>query len=164
MADKIVKIYGDARFLPRHDTLENWQRKNPILLEAEPSYVIDGEDGKKIKFGDGVTPWNDLPYLSSNINNGGDITVDQTYSPTSKNAQSGKAVAEAVAKSGGGTTDYELLDNKPQINGIELNGNLTAEELSLVDKATFDNNIGNIETALDNIIAIQNELIGGDAV
>ena len=69
MADKIVKIYGDARFLPRHDTLENWQTKNPILLEAEPSYVIDGEDGKKIKFGDGVTPWNDLPYLSSNINN-----------------------------------------------------------------------------------------------
>ena len=69
MADKIVKIYGDARFLPRRDTLENWQTKNPILLEAEPSYVIDGEDGKKIKFGDGVTPWNDLPYLSSNINN-----------------------------------------------------------------------------------------------
>lgn len=97
MADKIVKIYGDARFLPRHDTLENWQRKNPILLEAEPSYIIDGEDGKKIKFGDGVTPWNDLPYLSSNINNGGDITVDQTYNPDSENAQSGKAVAEAVA-------------------------------------------------------------------
>ena len=97
MADKIVKIYGDARFLPRHDTLENWQTKNPILLEAEPSYVIDGEDGKKIKFGDGVTPWNDLPYLSSNINNSGDITVDQTYAPTSENAQSGKAVAEAIA-------------------------------------------------------------------
>ena len=96
MADKIVKIYGDARFLPRHDTLENWQRKNPILLEAEPSYVIDGEDGKKIKFGDGVTPWNDLPYLSSNINNGGDITVDQSYNPESENAQSGKAVAEAL--------------------------------------------------------------------
>ena len=30
MADKIVKIYGDARFLPRRDTLENWQTKNPI--------------------------------------------------------------------------------------------------------------------------------------
>lgn len=91
MADKVVKIYGDARFLPRHDTLENWQTKNPILLEAEPSYVIDDEDGKKIKFGDGVTPWNDLPYFPSSVE------VDQTYSPTSENAQSGKAVAEAVA-------------------------------------------------------------------
>ena len=91
MADKIVKIYGDARFLPRHDTLENWQTKNPILLEAEPSYVIDGEDGKKIKFGDGVTPWNDLPYFPSSAE------VDQTYTPESENAQSGKAVAEAVA-------------------------------------------------------------------
>ena len=115
MADKIVKIYGDARFLPRHDTLENWQTKNPILLGAEPSYVIDGEDGKKIKFGDGVTPWNDLPYLSSNINNGGDITVDQTYSPTSKNAQSGKAVAEAISEA---LMDYD--HNFSEIKGLNV--------------------------------------------
>ena len=115
MADKIVKIYGDARFLPRHDTLENWQRKNPILLEAEPSYVIDGEDGKKIKFGDGVTPWNDLPYLSSNINNGGDITVDQTYNPDSENAQSGKAVAEAISEA---LMDYD--HNFSEIKGLNV--------------------------------------------
>ena len=115
MADKIVKIYGDARFLPRHDTLENWQTKNPILLEAEPSYVIDGEDGKKIKFGDGVTLWNDLPYLSSNINNGGDITIDQTYSPTSENAQSGKAVAEAISEA---LMDYGY--NFSEIKGLNV--------------------------------------------
>ena len=47
------------------------------------------------------------------------IVVDQTYSPTSENAQSGVAIA-----------------------GV----------------------IGDIETALDNIIAIQNSLIGGDGV
>ena len=45
--------------------------------------------------------------------------IDQTYNPESENAQSGKAVAEAL---------------------------------------------GNIETALDNIIAIQNSLIGGGNV
>lgn len=105
MADKIVKIYGDARFIPRHDTLENWQTKNPVLLQAEPSYVIDGKDGEKIKFGDGVTPWDELPYLSSSINNGGDITVDQTYNPESENAQSGKAVFEAIA------TEIERVNN-----------------------------------------------------
>ena len=126
MADKIVKIYGDARLLPRHDTLENWQTKNPILLEAEPSYVIDGEDGKKIKFGDGVTPWNDLPYLSSNINNGGDITVDQTYAPTSENAQSGKAVAEAVSDKQDSLvsgTNIKTINNQ----SILGSGNITIE-------------------------------------
>ena len=154
MADKIVKIYGDARFLPRHDTLENWQTKNPILLEAEPSYVIDGEDGKKIKFGDGVTPWNDLPYLSSNINNGGDITVDQTYNPDSENAQSGKAVAEAVAKSGGGTTDYEQLENLPEINGVELLGNKSLTDLGIdipAKTSELENDSGFIDdTAFEN--------------
>ena len=109
MADKIVKIYGDARFLPRHDTLENWQTKNPILLEAEPSYVIDDEDGKKIKFGDGVTPWNDLPYFPSSVE------VDQTYTPTSPNAQSGIATAEAVGVAND-YTDKAIKSSKTYAN------------------------------------------------
>lgn len=32
---------------------------------------------------------------------------------------------------GGGTTDYDDLDNKPQINSITLTGNKTASNLSL---------------------------------
>ncbi len=50
---------------------------------------------------------------------GKDAVIDQTYNPESENAQSGRAVAEAI---------------------------------------------GNIDLALDNIIAIQNSLIGGDNV
>ena len=73
MADDIRRLYGNARFVLRKDSLENWQTKNPVLLEGEPSYVTDGEDNKKIKIGDGVTPWNDLPYFSSGAIN------DQTY-------------------------------------------------------------------------------------
>lgn len=94
MADDIRKLYGDARFVLRKDSLENWQTKNPVLLEGEPSYVTDGEDGKKIKFGDGITPWNDLDYFSA----AADVEVDQTYNPESENAQSGKAVAEGISK------------------------------------------------------------------
>lgn len=65
-----------------------------------------------------------------NIETGGGGTVDQTYDPTSENAQSGKAVAEAITQT-----------------------------------------VGDIETALDtiiaeqeSIIAIQNALIGGGNV
>lgn len=32
----------------------------------------------------------------------------------------------------GGTTDYEELDNKPQIEGVTLIGNKTFEELTLI--------------------------------
>ena len=54
---------------------------------------------------------------------GGSVTVDQEYNPESKNAQSGIAVAQAIA-----------------------------------------NSLGVVEIALDNIIAIQNTFIGGEAV
>lgn len=54
------------------------------------------------------------------------IIVDQTYNSTSANAQSGKAVAEAIAE--------------------------------------VDEKVGDIDTTLDNIIAMQNSYIGGDSV
>lgn len=70
MANEKKKIYVDARFKPMSDTLKNWQSKNPILLSGEPGVVIglnkagDGlvNETERIKFGDGVMPWNDLPW------------------------------------------------------------------------------------------------------
>lgn len=38
---------------------------------------------------------------------------------------------------GGGTTDYTKLSNKPQINGVELNGNKTAQDLNLQPKGDY---------------------------
>ena len=190
---EIVKILAAARFKPRSDTLANWESKNPILLSGEPGVVIDGTETNKIKFGDGVTPWNELGWwkgpkgdpftyadftpeqldlLKGEKGDKGDIgergpqgiqgiqgekgdkgdrgetgaqgpkgedgkdgtngidgkdgytpqkgvdyftdediaglnipSVDQTYSPDSENAQSGKAVAEAV------TTEQKRADN-----------------------------------------------------
>lgn len=43
---------------------------------------------------------------------------------------------DAIAKGGGGTSDYTDLTNKPQINGVTLSGNKTASDIgcaSLVD-------------------------------
>ncbi len=38
----------------------------------------------------------------------------------------------------GGTSDYSELSNKPQINGVELNGNKTSDELGInAEKLTF---------------------------
>ena len=35
------------------------------------------------------------------------------------------------SKQGGGTTNYEELSNKPSINGVTLQGNLTSADLNL---------------------------------
>ena len=35
---------------------------------------------------------------------------------------------------GGGTTNYNDLENKPQINGVELSGNVTSEDLGIIAK------------------------------
>ena len=37
-----------------------------------------------------------------------------------------------------GISDYEDLTNKPQINGTELSGNKSAEDLGLVDAEDFE--------------------------
>ena len=78
----------------------------------EISFYADYRSGETVYgISSYATTFTTRDYLSSKI--------DQTYNPESSNAQSGKAVAEAI---------------------------------------------GNIETVLDNIIAIQNTLIGGGSV
>lgn len=57
MADRVIQ---------RNDTADNWQSVNPVLATGEIGIVIDGAKGYKI--GDGVTPWNDLPYPANPTN------------------------------------------------------------------------------------------------
>lgn len=48
-----------------------------------------------------------------------------------------KAAIEAGGGGGGGgTTNYNLLQNKPQVNGVTLSGNKTAEDLGLENSLT----------------------------
>ena len=115
MADK---IFLNARYAFRSDTFNNWQNSNPILEKGEPAVVTDGIDGEWLKIGDGVTPFNSLEWKKgpkgeqglqgikgdkgekgergADGKDGKGAVIDQVYSSTSENAQSGKAVAEAV--------------------------------------------------------------------
>lgn len=90
--------------------------ENRVLIIIEPN----GDMVQRVK-----SRINELQEEIANIQTGGggSITVDQTYNPESKNAQSGIAVAQAINSA-----------------------------------------VGDIETALDNIIAIQENLIGGGSV
>jgi len=47
----------------RRDLASSWSVINPILAQGEPGAELDTG---KMKLGDGATPWNQLPYTSSN--------------------------------------------------------------------------------------------------
>lgn len=61
----------NTKLIIRNDTTENWKaNEDVILMKAEPGIEFAAnKDGEtiKIKIGDGITKWKDLPYF-------GDIT------------------------------------------------------------------------------------------
>ena len=56
MAEKTL----NTRIVLRNDTAQNWLTANPVLLKGEAGYETDTN---KLKFGDGTTHYNDLPYF-----------------------------------------------------------------------------------------------------
>ena len=47
-------------FKLKRGTATRWEEINPILAQGEPGFVYDSH---RLKIGDGITPWNDLPYI-----------------------------------------------------------------------------------------------------
>ena len=55
-------IYLNGQIAYREDILSNWEAENPVPEKGEPAIIRDGTNGRWLKIGDGVTPFNDLPY------------------------------------------------------------------------------------------------------
>lgn len=131
---------------------------------------------------------------------GKDAITDQTYNPESENAQSGKAVADAMAYKQDAFAGVTISDGNVTVTsngddtiafvgkrlvlrgeerGLGLssgNGEITLDGCKLsylaspiqphqaTNKEYVDGLVGDIETALDTIISIQENLIGGGSV
>src|SRR5262245_25979406 len=57
---------ANARIQIRRGNADFWEDENPILFPGEPGYEKDTgrtKTGGRMKIGDGVTPWKDLPYF-----------------------------------------------------------------------------------------------------
>lgn len=50
----------NTTFKLKRGTAARWAEVNPILAQGEPGFVYDKN---QLKIGDGVTPWNDLPFI-----------------------------------------------------------------------------------------------------
>lgn len=58
-------------FRLKRGTRARWEEVNPILQQGEPGFILDEN---RLKIGDGITPWNNLPYLGeSNVFSGANI-------------------------------------------------------------------------------------------
>lgn len=64
----------------RRDTAANWATDNPVLKLGETGWVSDSTP-VRVKFGDGVTAWNDLPYAidAGVVTQGQFVSTDGSY-------------------------------------------------------------------------------------
>ena len=75
--------YLKLRIVSRNDTSSNWENTNPILLTGE---IGVENDTAKIKIGDGVATWTELPYASG----GASLIVVENFGELPKVGQNDK--------------------------------------------------------------------------
>lgn len=71
----------------RRDTIANWTKANPVLMEGEIGYVLDNDS--QYKMGNGIDHWNDLPLRGFD----GTIVHDLGYNESSAMSQKGVTTA-----------------------------------------------------------------------
>ncbi len=108
------------RFRLRGDIAADWAADNPVLLLDEPG--IESDTGQ-LKFGEGVTPWNDLGYTGGSV-------------PDASGVTKGKV---ALAGDLGGTADAPtvpgLVDKADDDEVVKLAGNQTIAGLKTLSTA-----------------------------
>ena len=61
----IIVLY--ARIKNKRDTSSNFELNNPVLLNGEIVIVDDSSKGIRVKIGDGVNTYNDLPFFLDDV-------------------------------------------------------------------------------------------------
>lgn len=97
--------------------------------------VTNGTNGK-----DGVTPNIQIGTVTT-LPSGAQATATITGTPENPILNLGIPEGE---QGSGGTTDYNDLENKPQINGIELSGNKSGNDVGLVNSQQGIENSGKV--------------------
>ena len=109
-------------FRLKRGTAARWAEVNPILDAGEPGFVYDEN---RLKVGDGVTHWNDLPYLAEGQGGGFDEVENFDYvSDFPVIGQEGiiyKAEKEqSLYQFNADTYEYEKLSDGRGIDNIQI--------------------------------------------
>ena len=119
-------------FKLRRGTAQRWTEVNPLLAQGEPGFEYDTN---KLKIGDGIHYWNDLPYIAvgeTQISQANEIITVDNYNQLPKVGEKDKLYRvistkllyqwvsnEYEALGGGGSFDPSTIT---LINGGKANG------------------------------------------
>jgi hypothetical protein len=105
----------------RRDQSISWSNVNPILSEGEPGFEIDSG---RLKIGDSITNWNDLPYLKTLelppsaegvLQNDGNGNISWAIIPAGFSGNYAELINKPDLKTVATTGSYNDLSNKPNI-------------------------------------------------
>lgn len=110
----------------RTDTAANWTQKNPVLAEGEIIVVQTSAGETRLKIGDGVKTFTQLPYTDEQIYNSvvtsvngqtGDITMNPVeYTPQTLTDAQKKQARENIGAVG---TDF-IINATPTLGGAKI--------------------------------------------
>ena len=124
MAKKIIS----ARMQQRQDTRAAWEAANPVLLDGELGLVSD--DPGLYKMGDGVTPWNGLPYRGFD----GSIVQETGSSPRSVMSQAAVTLGldnlrKQIEEKPDGAYEPEITEGETVQDFGDIKAGTTVEDL-----------------------------------
>ncbi|KJV08094.1 hypothetical protein [Methylocucumis oryzae] len=103
----------DAQILQRRDTAANWHSANPILEPGEVGYEIVPDYGDKMKVGDGITAWDDLPYAYAGLGS-------NTFTGAQNEAHGDPVASASTVNLNTATGNFVEITGTTQINLITL--------------------------------------------
>lgn len=155
----------NVRVQNKRDTVTNWEANNPILLKGEMAIVQALNGNIKVKVGDGVTNFNDLTYVSGDVDPS--VVLKEHNTSTSAHSNMGwlnteeKEITQVEglgvnADTLGGVAASEYAkksDLTGYVQSTELTKYATAESVTAVDQKvdTLTATVGQINTLLDDI-------------
>ena len=122
----------------RRHTAAEWSTINPVLLQAEPGWEIDGRKGK---VGNGVDTWNDLPYSWGDGLSAGPGTIDLATATGLLDVSKISGLTPMFA-------DYVTIDTAQTIYGQKTFNNIASFPSSSIPVET----INGLDVAIDNAI------------
>lgn len=158
----------NTRLIIRNDSASNWEavKDTLVLLKGEMAIEFDPDataEGKKIKLkiGDGVTTWQNLPYFGgeeahvyeTTIAKGGDhiTAITAALDGATPNSHDVAIVKEAIVAENlvGGNVTQKYQHTAYRWNGtswIAFSGNYSAKNVIFDEDFTFTTKIGTVQT------------------
>ena len=136
----------NVRIKNKLDTTSGWAANDIVLMQGEIGIERTESEGDKIKIGDGVSTFSQLPYFGGSADLSSFVTADEPSS----------AIEGTIPETFDGHTVDEFLLKTDVVNNLTseaTNVPLSANQGNVLNQAIQQNatNIGNIETEVESI-------------